>query len=425
MSAEFHDVALVGFAPSERATFETFFRLVSSRRPRPFRAVDKVETAHVVFIDAGKDYRLIETSDRLKDHQVLVTFGSVRSSRATRHLDRPINLNAVLLTLDASVTSQNTSQAATPATPVSSAAPTARAATAVRVAPIAIAAPVALNASAVVSTKPVSSVPPIMATPPRARIEPVVSTPQSTSTTPPVVVKPAAAVSPPAFAPPPVSTQNNAAVRSTSQAAATGTPTKLPTAANRAAAPINSATVTQLPPARASLPPQAAPAPTGGVRILVVDDSDVALKFIHNRLSAFGFSVDQCTSGEEALVRVSDGDYAFVFLDVMMAGLDGYQTCKAIKGRRYPAGRAPVVVMLTSRGGTIDKVRGTFAGCDAYLTKPLDEVKMLKVLLKHDPNLADSISTLAAPAPSLPRVASAPGVNPLAASFESLSDRVR
>ena len=68
----------------------------------------------------------------------------------------------------------------------------------------------------------------------------------------------------------------------------------------------------------------------------------------------------------------------------MMEGLDGYQTCRAIKQRKYPSGRAPVVVMLTSRGGSIDKIRGGLAGCDAYLTKPLNEVELLRVLSKHD-----------------------------------------
>ena len=40
--------------------------------------------------------------------------------------------------------------------------------------------------------------------------------------------------------------------------------------------------------------------------------------------------------------------------------------------------------MLTSRGGSIDKIRGGLAGCDAYLTKPLNEVELLKVLSKYD-----------------------------------------
>ena len=118
--------------------------------------------------------------------------------------------------------------------------------------------------------------------------------------------------------------------------------------------------------------------------ILVVDDSDVALKFMQNRLTRYGFRAELAKSGEEALTRVATKNYKFVFMDVMMEGLDGYQTCRAIKQRKYASGRAPIVVMLTSRGGSIDKIRGGLAGCDAYLTKPLNEAELLKVLSKYD-----------------------------------------
>lgn len=118
--------------------------------------------------------------------------------------------------------------------------------------------------------------------------------------------------------------------------------------------------------------------------ILVVDDSDVALKFMQNRLTRYGFKARLARSGEEALSRVQTETYKFVFMDVMMDGLDGYQTCRAIKQKKYPSGKAPVVVMLTSRGGSIDKIRGGLAGCDGYLTKPLDEAELLKVLSKFD-----------------------------------------
>jgi two-component system, cell cycle response regulator len=121
--------------------------------------------------------------------------------------------------------------------------------------------------------------------------------------------------------------------------------------------------------------------------ILVVDDSDIALKFMQNRLQRFGFRAHLVRSGEEALSRLTQQPYKFVFLDVMMDGLDGYQTCRAIKQRKYSSGKPPVVVMLTSRGGTIDKIRGTLAGCDAYLTKPLNETELIKVLAKHDASI--------------------------------------
>ena len=131
-----------------------------------------------------------------------------------------------------------------------------------------------------------------------------------------------------------------------------------------------------------------APAPLTSAQqfddILVVDDSDIALKFMRNRLTRYGFRAELVKSGEEALTRVATESYKFVFLDVMMEGLDGYQTCRAIKQRKYISAKPPIVVMLTSRGGSIDKIRGGLAGCDAYLTKPLNEAELLKVLSKHD-----------------------------------------
>jgi two-component system, cell cycle response regulator len=129
--------------------------------------------------------------------------------------------------------------------------------------------------------------------------------------------------------------------------------------------------------------------PVGGVSttvgtVLIVDDSDIALKYMQNRLRHFGYESDMARSGDEALAMVASKSYQFVFLDVMMQGLDGYQTCRSIKSNKARRGPAPVVVMLTSRGGTIDKIRGTMAGCDAYMTKPLNEKQLTSVLAKFD-----------------------------------------
>lgn len=139
--------------------------------------------------------------------------------------------------------------------------------------------------------------------------------------------------------------------------------------------------------AAAEAPPTAAPAAAGSAdgdasaQILVVDDSDVALRFMARCLARYGLGVQLAHSGEEALQRVASGRFEFVFMDVNMPGIDGYQTCKLIKKRPYPAGRrAPKVVMLTSRGGMVDKMRGTLAGCDAYLTKPLQQDDLVRVI---------------------------------------------
>lgn len=118
--------------------------------------------------------------------------------------------------------------------------------------------------------------------------------------------------------------------------------------------------------------------------ILVVDDSETALHFMQNRLRRFGFTAELVHSGEEAIQRIAQRPYKFVFLDVMMEGMDGYQACRSIKQRYYPDGKPPVVVMLTSRTGTIDKAKGKLAGCDAWLAKPLTERDLALVLTKFD-----------------------------------------
>lgn len=115
--------------------------------------------------------------------------------------------------------------------------------------------------------------------------------------------------------------------------------------------------------------------------ILVVDDSDIALRFMQLRLHRLGFQASLASSGDQALQMLEARRYAFVFLDVMMAGLDGFQTCKRIKRRSEP----PRVIMLTSKGGPVDKLRGAIAGCDGYLVKPLDEAELVKLITQLDP----------------------------------------
>jgi two-component system, cell cycle response regulator len=68
--------------------------------------------------------------------------------------------------------------------------------------------------------------------------------------------------------------------------------------------------------------------------------------------------------------------YICMFLDVVMAGIDGYQVCWQLKkdaGRRNTA-----IIMLTGRDSALDRVRGKMAGCDGYLTKPVEEAKLLE-----------------------------------------------
>ena len=150
------------------------------------------------------------------------------------------------------------------------------------------------------------------------------------------------------------------------------------------------------PAANASKPQPAAPAPRSaaakaatkralGDTVLVVDDNATVRMFMQAKLAPFGFEVDFAETGEQAVGLTGSREYTCVFLDVVLPGIDGYQVCKLIKGNKQ-AIKKTAVVMLTSRSSPFDKLRGSLAGCDEYLTKPLDENRLLEVIAKFLPN---------------------------------------
>jgi two-component system, cell cycle response regulator len=321
-----HRIALVGFSSFEKVTFESFFRL-AARRPPGYVLVEDTGQADLAVINAD-DVAVLRQCIATKPSRHVLLIGNQDGGTGWTLQKRPLNLMKVLATVESLL-----SPAGVPAQVVASAPSTAPAVVSTRV-----------PAHAAAPTRPTFA-----ATEPSALgLHKVQAAP--------VVNKSA----PTAQAMQSVRTGSGKADFDHSRAdsiAGLTQPSTLETGADVD-------------------------------HILVVDDSDIALKFMRNRLSRFGFHADLVNSGEEALGRLSTKSYKFVFLDVMMEGLDGYQTCRAIKQRKYADGKPPVVVMLTSRGGTIDKIRGTLAGCDAYLTKPLNERDLIAVLAKHDRSVA-------------------------------------
>jgi two-component system OmpR family response regulator len=97
-----------------------------------------------------------------------------------------------------------------------------------------------------------------------------------------------------------------------------------------------------------------------------------------------GLVVDVAFDGEEALRVVGVNEYDAILLDVMMPGLDGFETC-----RRLRLGRVWVpVIMLTARDAVEDRVRGLDGGADDYLTKPFSLAELtarLRALVRRGP----------------------------------------
>lgn len=102
------------------------------------------------------------------------------------------------------------------------------------------------------------------------------------------------------------------------------------------------------------------------MRILVVEDNVKLAALIRRGLRNDGLQVDVASDGEEALMIAAATDYDVILLDVMLPGVDGFETCRILRDRDI---RAPVL-MLTARDSIEDRVAGLDGGADDYLTKP-------------------------------------------------------
>ncbi len=148
-------------------------------------------------------------------------------------------------------------------------------------------------------------------------------------------------------------------------------------------APVTPVVAQPLPPP-APVAPAAVPTPRHEehqFRVLAVDDSPLMRTFLQNKLQPYGINPEFAASGEEALFKISKQHFDMIFLDVMLPGMDGYDVCKMIKKNKDNS--LMKVVMLTSKDKTFDKIRGTMAGCDGYLTKPVDELKLRAIIERH------------------------------------------
>lgn len=110
-------------------------------------------------------------------------------------------------------------------------------------------------------------------------------------------------------------------------------------------------------------------------RILVVDDVVANAKLLEARLGAEYFEVVTASSGMAALDMCAAETFDLVLLDVMMPGLDGFETCRRLKGDTATS-HIPVVI-VTALDQPADRVKGLDAGADDFLTKPIDEVALL------------------------------------------------
>ncbi len=109
----------------------------------------------------------------------------------------------------------------------------------------------------------------------------------------------------------------------------------------------------------------------GAAAILIVDDEPQIRRVLRTTLAAQGYTILEAGGGEEALASLRRERADLVLLDMNMPGLDGLETCRAMRA----ASDVPII-MLTVRNAEHDKVRALDAGADDYVAKPfhLEEV---------------------------------------------------
>jgi DNA-binding response OmpR family regulator len=107
-------------------------------------------------------------------------------------------------------------------------------------------------------------------------------------------------------------------------------------------------------------------------RILVVDDEPLITESLEYSLKEEGFEVVIAHDGPQALEAVRRENLDLIVLDIMLPGMDGWETC-----RRLRQESTVPIIMLTARGQEIDRVLGLEIGADDYLAKPFSFRELL------------------------------------------------
>jgi two-component system KDP operon response regulator KdpE len=102
-------------------------------------------------------------------------------------------------------------------------------------------------------------------------------------------------------------------------------------------------------------------------KILVVDDEPAQIRLAEQVLTHRGYEVLKASSGQEALRIIFEQKPDLVLLDVVMPGIDGWQTCSRIR----EVTDIPIIMLTGQRNSEDDVVRGLDYGADEYLSKPL------------------------------------------------------
>ncbi len=109
------------------------------------------------------------------------------------------------------------------------------------------------------------------------------------------------------------------------------------------------------------------------MRVLIVEDDIKTASLIRRGLREDGLAADVAVKGEDALWMAGSTEYDTVIMDVMLPGIDGFETARRLRAERIWT----PILMLTARDGVEDRIAGLDGGADDYLTKPFSFGELL------------------------------------------------
>lgn len=118
-----------------------------------------------------------------------------------------------------------------------------------------------------------------------------------------------------------------------------------------------------------------------GKSILVVDDNAQNLKLARVLLLTEGYDVHTAADAEEAMRLLEGFTPHLILMDLQLPGMDGLELTRRLKSD--PARHAIVIIALTAYAMIGDREKALAAGCDDYVSKPIDTVALLEVIAGH------------------------------------------
>ncbi len=115
--------------------------------------------------------------------------------------------------------------------------------------------------------------------------------------------------------------------------------------------------------------------------IFIIDDDVSSLKLLSRVLESAGYIVEGSTSGEDALINVQQKTPDLILLDILMPGMDGYETCTQLKRSKGLEG-VPVI-FITAANDTSEMVKGFDAGAVDFISKPINKAEILARVSTH------------------------------------------